>query len=164
TNKLPQPVTKTSTGAIETVRAGGHTLRAETIAARTCKRILIVGYTEVGRALAASIRSNTSFRCDVIGFLDDEHHPDVLGSTKDMLRIARRPFVDEIVIATMASNELKHTIDEARREHINIVLVPESVAVFGPAQKPDSLAGFLTLVIYREERGRLRVAVKRCID
>jgi len=161
---LPQRVTETSTGTIEAVRAAKQTLTSATSDAGTCKRILIVGYTEVSRALAARIRSNTSFGCDVVGFLDDEQHPDVLGSTKDLLSIARRCFVDKIVIATPVSNELKRAIDEARREHINTELIPESVVIFGPEQKTDSLAGFPTVVIYREEPSRLRVAVKRCID
>jgi len=164
TEKLPLRVTKTSPGALETVRAAEQTLTSATIAARPCKRIMIVGYTEVSRALAACIRSNTGLRCEVVGFLDDEHHPDVLGRTKDLLRIARQQFVDEIVVATFVNNELKHAIDEACLEHINTVLIPESVAIFGPEQKSDSLAGFPTLVIYREKPGRLRVSVKRCID
>lgn len=162
--ELPQRVANISEGAIEKVRASGQAPRADTIAARLCKRILIVGYTDVSRALAACIRSNTSVRCEVIGFLDDEHHFDVLGSINDMLRIARREFVDEIVIATSVSDELKHAIEEARREHINIALVSESAAVFGPEQETYSLAGFPTLVLYREEPNHLRVAVKRCID
>ena len=164
TEKLPQRVTKASTGTIEPVRTAEQKLTSAAIAGTTRKRILIVGYTEVSRELAGCIQSNTSFGYEVIGFIDDEHHPDVLGSTKDLLRIARQHFVDEIVIATLAGDDLKHAIDEARREHINMVLIPESIAIRGLELKTDSLAGLPTLVIYREEPGRLRVAVKRCID
>lgn len=162
--ELPQRSANISNDAIKKVRASDQDPRVDGIAARLCRRILIVGYTDVSRALAAYIQSNTSVRYEVIGFLGDEHHPDVLGSANDMLRIARRRFVDEIVIATLVSDELRHSIDEARREHINIALVSESAVVFGPEQKTDSLAGFPTLVINREELGHLRVAGKRCID
>jgi exopolysaccharide biosynthesis polyprenyl glycosylphosphotransferase len=156
--------TAASTWTIEAGEEAEQTLASATVGARARKRILIVGYTEVSRALATSILSNGNSGCEVIGFIDDEPHPDVLGATRDLLPIARRHFVDEIVIAKHVGNELKHALDEARREHMNMVLIPESVAVFGTEQKPDSLAGFPTLVIYREEPDQLRVAIKRCLD
>jgi exopolysaccharide biosynthesis polyprenyl glycosylphosphotransferase len=118
----------------------------------------------MSQALVTCILSNSNCGCEVIGFLDDEPHPNVLGGVRDLSRIARQHFADEIVIATSVSKELKRAIDEARQEHINIVLIPESVGIFGPDQKTDSLAGFPALVIHREEPSRLRVALKRSID
>jgi exopolysaccharide biosynthesis polyprenyl glycosylphosphotransferase len=156
--------TKLSTRTSEVVRETERTSPSATDATKTRKQILIVGYTEMSRALASCILSDTNRGCEVIGFIDDEPHPDVLGSTRDLLAIARRLFVDEIVIATNPGNELKQAIDEARQEHMNIVLIPDSVRIFGTNQKPDTLAGFPTLVISREEPDQLSVAIKRCID
>jgi exopolysaccharide biosynthesis polyprenyl glycosylphosphotransferase len=164
TEKPPDRKTDASTRTSKAVGEATRTLASATIAARTRKRILIVGYNEMSQALVTCILSNSNCGCEVIGFLDDEPHPNVLGGVRDLSRIARQHFADEIVIATSVSKELKRAIDEARQEHINIVLIPESVGIFGPDQKTDSLAGFPALVIHREEPSRLRVALKRSID
>ncbi len=68
----------------------------------------------------------------MLGFLD-ERAPlggAVLGRIDDLARIARREFVDEIILTTATHRETtQRSFDEARANQIDVKLVPEFLRV-----------------------------------
>lgn len=129
------------------------------------RRILILGYTEVGRALEMRLRSDSAYKCEVIGFIDDGHNDDILGPVKDVVSIARRHFIDELLVATSPTSPLVSTaIEEARRDHISVVLMSEFAGVFGLEHNGDSIGGFPIVIIGREQSHHMRCFLKRCLD
>jgi exopolysaccharide biosynthesis polyprenyl glycosylphosphotransferase len=105
---------------------------------RTIKNVLIVGSGCLARELAAhmdgSARVGRLFR----GFLD-EGTPlggDIRGSIHDLATIARREFIDEIILVDTSDPTLaRSVIHEAQRNHLDIKIVPN---LFG--FKPQDVA------------------------
>ena len=63
-----------------------------------------------------------------MGFLDESElvAGDVLGRVKNLARIARREFVDEVILAIPDRRDLaKWVVREARRNRLNIRVVPD---------------------------------------
>ena len=84
-----------------------------------------------------------------MGFLD-EHElvaGDVLGRVKNLARIARREFVDEVILAIPDRRDLaKWAVREARRNRLNIRVVPDLYDDdCEPAHEPSHEPGQLAL-------------------
>jgi exopolysaccharide biosynthesis polyprenyl glycosylphosphotransferase len=103
-----------------------------------------------------------------MGFLD-EHEPiggDVRGRLEDLSRIARTAFVDEIILtAPQQPDSARRVIREARRNQIDVKVVPD---LFG-FEPDDPLVfekfGNITVVTLREERMPVfSLFVKRAVD
>jgi exopolysaccharide biosynthesis polyprenyl glycosylphosphotransferase len=98
------------------------------------RNVLIVGAGDVGRRLAHSLEQPGSRV--LRGFLDPDQPVagDVLGRVEDLSSIARREFVDEVIVALPQHSDLaRKAIWQARRNRIDVKLVPD---LFGadPAQ------------------------------
>jgi exopolysaccharide biosynthesis polyprenyl glycosylphosphotransferase len=135
---------------------------------RDARNVLIVGAGRDGRKLAAHIGEDVSCRRTVMGFLD-EHEPvggDVRGRLEDLSRIARTAFVDEIILtAPQQPDSARRVIREARRNQIDVKVVPD---LFG-FEPDDPLVfekfGNITVVTLREERMPVfSLFVKRAVD
>jgi exopolysaccharide biosynthesis polyprenyl glycosylphosphotransferase len=134
---------------------------------RPIRNVLIIGAGKVGRQLARHLEQEDSNRSLVLGFLD-EHAPIggcVLGRTNDLVKIARRDFVDEIIVTTTTHIEnTRRIIGEARANQIDVKLVPE---FFGCDPAPVVLRkyGNVPVLTLSEERVPiLRLRMKRAID
>lgn len=95
---------------------------------RRVRNVLIIGAGPVGRQLACSLDADESARSAVLGFLD-EHAPiggAVLGRIADLASIARREFVEEIILtAPLHRDAVQKAIQEARANQIDVRLVPD---------------------------------------
>jgi exopolysaccharide biosynthesis polyprenyl glycosylphosphotransferase len=89
---------------------------------------LIVEADELGLSLANYLEENKQLGYRVVGFLDSNPgaDPRILGRVEDLAKIARALFVDDIFI-TMPSepNIVKNIATEARRQRLNVKVVPE---------------------------------------
>ena len=92
------------------------------------RNVLIVGAGPMGRKLAAILEREHIDGREVVGFLDESEvvAGDVLGRVKNLARIARREFVDEVILAIPDRRDLaKWVVREARRNRLNIRVVPD---------------------------------------
>ena len=92
------------------------------------RNVLIVGAGPMGRKLAAILEREHIDGRAVVGFLDERElvAGDVLGRVKNLARIARREFVDEVILAIPDRRDLaKWVVREARRNRLNIRAVPD---------------------------------------
>jgi exopolysaccharide biosynthesis polyprenyl glycosylphosphotransferase len=90
--------------------------------------ILIVGSGHKAKALAQFLQSNRHLGYVVKGFLDDANIADkeVLGGLRDLPRIARDEYVDEIFVTATREPEARHQLlATARCLRLNITIVPE---------------------------------------
>jgi exopolysaccharide biosynthesis polyprenyl glycosylphosphotransferase len=138
-----------------------------TLRSRSVRNVLIIGAGRVGGQLALHIERNDSARSLVLGFLDDRAPIGgaVLGRIDDLTRVARREFVDEIILTTPSHHEAtQRIVREARANQIDVKLVPEC---FGCDPAPvvfQKYGNVPVLTLSRERVPSFQLLVKRGID
>jgi exopolysaccharide biosynthesis polyprenyl glycosylphosphotransferase len=131
------------------------------------RNVLIIGAGQVGRQLAQHLERDDSARSVVLGFLDDRAPIGgaVLGRIEDLASVARRQFVDEIILTAPSRHEAtQRIVREARANQIDVKLVPEC---FGcdPAPVVFQKYGNVPVLTLSKERVPIfRLLVKRGID
>lgn len=90
------------------------------------RNVLIIGSGALGRRLAHALQRDKSRRLIFRGFLDP-YQPiagDVLGSVEELATIARREFIDEIILALPPDSNLsREAIWQARRNRLDVKAV-----------------------------------------
>jgi len=130
------------------------------------RNVLIIGAGQVGRRLADFLLQDPIAEYTVCGFLDeDQFGKDVLGRVQDMEAVARRKFVDEIVIALPPHSDLAgKAIWQARRNHIDVKIVPDFLGV-NPAQVTVEQWGDIPVItLWNETIPVFRLVIKRIGD
>jgi exopolysaccharide biosynthesis polyprenyl glycosylphosphotransferase len=138
------------------------------------RNVLIVGAGQRGLALAEGIAANPDDRRRVVGFVEDDPAKKprarglrVLGGTDEILEIARRHSVDEIVVAYAPSwqEQLLHELVASGQEHrVRLKVLPTLVdAAAGrlPSETVQDIP-LVDLSIRRPGRGSRRA--KRLLD
>jgi exopolysaccharide biosynthesis polyprenyl glycosylphosphotransferase len=132
------------------------------------RNALIVGEGEVGRALARQLDESKSMGYAVIGFLyNGEPNGDsrVLGSIEDLYQVARAHFIDEIFITIPSERDVvKRVVLEARRNRIDVKLVPELYDGLAWQSPLEYFAGFPMVELHQEPISPLGILVKRLLD
>jgi len=134
---------------------------------RRVRNVLIIGAGQVGRQLAHHLERDDSARSHVLGFLDDRAPLGgaILGRIHDLDSIARREFVDEIILTSAIHGEVtKRIIQQARINQIDVRLVPD---FFGCNPAPAILRTYGSVPVLTLSRERVpvfRLLVKRAID
>ena len=134
---------------------------------RRGRNILIVGAGPVGRQLAHHLEQDDSARSLVLGFLDEAIPVggDVLGRFNDLIRVARREFVDEIILTEASHNEsTRRIIREARANQIDVKIVPESFGCDLSRLALTKYGNVPVLTLSQEPIPTFRLLVKRGID
>ena len=92
------------------------------------RNVLIVGAGGVGRRVASYVEGHPEAGRVLCGLLDD-HRPmgdGVIGRVGDLARMARRGFVDEVILAAPHDRGLTiQVLREAQRLHLDVEIVPE---------------------------------------
>ncbi len=132
------------------------------------KNVLIVGAGALGRQVAESLTRERHLGYVVKGFVDNSESTNgthVLGRVEDLSQIARAHFVDEVVIALPWDSELaaKATI-EARRQRLNIKLVPSFYAGMGWYAPVEYMGDIPAFALHREPIPAVALLLKRVID
>src|SRR5206468_7302736 len=91
--------------------------------------------------------------------------PRVLGTIKDLRKVALAYFVDELFITLPADRELvKHLVLQARQLRLNLKVVPDLYDGLGWHAPLHALGGFPLLELCRQPIPVLGLAIKRAID
>lgn len=131
------------------------------------RNVLIVGAGGAGRRIAAWIAQQPASGRRVCGFIDDERclSNGVLGRVADLPRIARKEFVDEIILAGPHDNSLtRRVLSEARRLRLDLQIVPE---LFGcnPREEEIERVGDVPLIcVHAEQLPAFALFLKRLVD
>ena len=131
-------------------------------------RLLVVGTNTMSKAFASYMNSEPS-RQVVLGFLDEYQgsaHP-VLGKPEDLVEIADKYFIDEVVIASPSDAELMGMLSiKASHARVNLSIAsPYHNRNAGVAGKPSAGAVHYRLVeLHREPNRFFSLLLKRAMD
>ncbi len=131
------------------------------------RNVLVVGAGAVGKRIASYIESHPSCGRRMCGFLDDEKTLDngVVGRISDLAVMARRGFVDELILAAPREREVTmRVLREAKRLHLDVEIIPE---LFGCDPSTSEIERFANLPVIQVHAERLpagSLAFKRLID
>ena len=131
------------------------------------RNVLIVGAGRPGQELARYLTARKELGYVVKGFLDWNHSDDprVLGHIRDLSRVARAKFVDEIFITAPSEREVVRSVTlEARRDRLNVLLVPELYDGLGLNAPLDCIGELPVVELHREPIPTLGLFAKRAID
>ncbi len=134
------------------------------------QNVLIVGAGKVGQALAREIEGNRYLGLEVIGFLDDnpvraEPGVRVLGTTGDFTEVARKEFVDEVLISIPSERALvARLITQARRLGKTIRVVPDLLSLGMEGIKASYLGRIPLLEYYGKGLHPADLLLKRGFD
>ena len=152
--------------------SGWRYLKRKIIMRRTLRgigisRVLVVGFGDLGRALASWFTKNPHLGYKVCGFLDTHKNGDarVLGSIADLRAVALAHFVDELFVTLPAEGKLvKETLVEARRLGLNLHVVPDIYDGLGWRAALHKIGGFPVMDLHEHPIPALGLAIKRVID
>jgi exopolysaccharide biosynthesis polyprenyl glycosylphosphotransferase len=126
------------------------------------RRVLIIGEQTRADFIAAAIRRNPSSRYIVTAVISETYCRE-FGSA-GLGWIARERFLDGFIIATADANVAAIAIEEARRNHLEVRIVPELFDA-----KPDQIvferiAGVPVIKLHEERSPEWMLALKRIAD
>jgi exopolysaccharide biosynthesis polyprenyl glycosylphosphotransferase len=121
---------------------------------KNARNVLIVGAGDTGRQIASYLEHHPSEGRSVYGFLDDDrpHCDGVVGRVRELAQIARKGFIDEVILAAPKDHDLIHwTLREARRLRLDLEIVPD---LFGCncVRQDTEQAGDLPVICLHAER------------
>ena len=131
------------------------------------RNVLIVGAGKLGRDLASRLEQDRPRRCTVRGFLDDREPAggDVHGRGDDLARVARRYFVDEVILTISPETTIaQKVIWEARRNRIDVKIVPDMFGFDPAAVKLEKFGGIPVLTLCEEQIPTVGLLLKRFVD
>lgn len=131
------------------------------------RRVLIVGANDTGRRIAAALAQHPASGRKVCGFIDDERcsAAGVLGCIADLPRIARREFVDQIILVTPRDSQLTRWVfATARRLHLDVEIVPEMLGCKPDEGEIETLDGLPLICVHAERLPVVGLLLKRLLD
>jgi len=134
--------------------------------ARDLRNALIVGAGHLGRRVAADVAAHREACRRVCGFLDNDAPlgDGVVGRVTDLARLARRGFVDEVILAAPHDRNLTlNVLREARRLRLDVEIVPE---LFGckPGAEVERVGDLPMISLHAERWPAASLALKRLAD
>ncbi|MBN2063627.1 MAG: polysaccharide biosynthesis protein [Sedimentisphaerales bacterium] len=112
---------------------------SQQVVAGRLTRMLIVGAGNAGETLLREIRRMPILKYEVVGFVDDNprklgmriHGAEVIGTTKEIKKIAQEKAIDELVIAMPSASrkELRHVIAQCEGSNLKFSTVPDLVSI-----------------------------------
>lgn len=134
---------------------------------RDTRAVLIVGAGPVGRRVASYLEQSPSIGRTVYGFLDDVRPlgNGVLGRTGELAQIARRGFVEEIILAGQCDREVTSWVfHEACRLRLDVEVVPELFEYDAAVADVEQMGGFPVICIHAERSPAAGLVLKRICD
>jgi len=131
------------------------------------RNVLIIGAGTVGRRVAARIEERSGAGRRLCGFLDDERSlgNGVIGRVADLARIARKEFVDEIILAGPRNSSLAgQVLDEARQLRLDVEIVPELFGCSPVDQHIERVGDLPVICVHAERLPVFSLFVKRSVD
>lgn len=132
------------------------------------RNVLIIGAGAVGRRVAASIVRQANCGRRISGFLDDEKPlgDGVIGRMADLAQIARREFVDEIILTPppRGSNLTRRVLEEARCLRLDVEIVPELYGCHPVGREIEPVGNLPLICVHAERLPALGLLLKRIVD
>lgn len=131
------------------------------------RNVLIIGAGKLGRDLAAQLERNHPRRRVVRGFLDenDSLGGDVHGRIKDLARVARSHFVDEVILTIPPRSEAaREVIWQARCNRIDVKVVPDLFGFDPTAVRLERFGDVPVLTLCEERIPAFGLLLKRMVD
>ena len=131
------------------------------------RRVLIVGAGSVGRRVAAHVEQHPDAGRKVWGFLDDERPlgDGVIGRISDLARMARKGFVDEVILAAPRDRDLTlRVLREARRLRLDLEIVPELFGCRPVGSEIERVGGLPVISLHAEQLPAASLVLKRLVD
>jgi exopolysaccharide biosynthesis polyprenyl glycosylphosphotransferase len=135
-------------------------------AVRGTRNVLIVGAGGLGRQIAGCLETHPEMERAFCGFLD-ERKPvgnGVVGRPSDLAQLARKGFVDEVILAAPHDRELTlRVLHAARQLRLDVKLAPD---LFGckPAREPERIGGIPLIPLHEEPLPVVGLLMKRALD
>ena len=128
------------------------------------RNVLIVGSGRKAKQIADAIHHDpTSLRL-VKGYMAENHLRNIYGPAM-LSRISREQFIDEIIIASAESGVAELAAAEARRNQLDVKLVPEICAESQPGEIALEIVGGVHLLnIHHHHSPQYGLAAKRSLD
>ena len=131
------------------------------------RNVLIVGAGRLGRKLASHLERTQVRKHIVRGFLD-EHEAiggEIRGRVADLAWVARREFVDEIILTVPPSSDVaQQAIWEARRNRIDVKLVPDLLGFDPSPVILEKFGDVPVLTLCEEPIPAIGLLLKRAVD
>lgn len=132
--------------------------------------VLIVGAGRIGTGVLEEIKRKPWMGFRVVGFLDDSvrehvHGVPVLGSLFDFDHVVKQYFIHEVIVTIPSEkNVIDKLIEQARRLHLGVRMVPQNFEQSLPILSISYL-GFIPLITYKErQRNATDFLIKRVFD
>jgi exopolysaccharide biosynthesis polyprenyl glycosylphosphotransferase len=134
-------------------------------AVATCDRrnVLIVGSSAASQETADAIHRDFRSRCSVKGFLSEHHLRGIHGPAR-LRTIAREECIDELIIATHDREVAEAAIREARRNQLDVRVVPELFGAESEALELENFGGVPLVKIHEQPLPEWALAGKRIAD
>jgi exopolysaccharide biosynthesis polyprenyl glycosylphosphotransferase len=145
--------------------AARRILRAvsRTIATGDRRNVLIVGSSATAQETADAIRRDPCSRFSVKGFLVEHHMRGIHGPAR-LRTIAREECIDEVIIITHDAEAAEAAIREARRNQLDVRVVPELFGANPDTLELENLGGVPMVRIYQQPLPEWTLTVKRIAD
>ncbi len=131
------------------------------------RNVLIVGAGSVGRRVAAHVQSHPEEGRVICGFLDDERAmgDGVVGEVGSLARLARKGFIDEVILAAPHNRGLTlRVLHEARRLRLDLEIVPDLFGCQPAGPEAERLGNLPVICLHRERLPVAGLFIKRIVD
>jgi exopolysaccharide biosynthesis polyprenyl glycosylphosphotransferase len=139
----------------------------ETFGGATTTNVLIVGSGRVGRKIAHYIESHPKCGRKFYGFLDDETAlgKDIIGRVSDLALMARKGFVDEVILAPPHDGKLAgRVLQQVKRLRLDLDIVPELFGCDSTEQEIEHVGGLPVICVHAERLPTVGLVIKRMVD
>lgn len=131
------------------------------------RNVLIVGSAAAARRIASYIEKNVAAGRKVCGFLDNDRgsRDGVIGKLADLAHIARKEFVDEVILVEPTDPRLTQClVREAQRLHLDVEIVPELFGCNPEGEEIEWINGAPLIGIHAEPLPVVTLITKRLVD
>ena len=132
--------------------------------------VLIVGAGHQGRALQSYLGSHPELGRVVRGFLGDRRDFGVLGSVRDLAKVARAEFADEVIVTSSreaVANDpqfVDRIVSEARGHSLDVWVVPDLSSLGTGCGRIERWGEVPVVAVHRETLPYAKLALKRWMD